>query len=338
MDTRIIIMILLLSCFIVPGTAQADNITYSDFELASDLTGVRVAIFNATVTEISSACKNATKAMYEWMNATVEFVDEDDVLDNGLYGYDIFVIPPGNLPEYSVKLGTDGKEKIRDYVTNGGSFVGISRGAHFACEVANVYSVVNNYGLNMFNGTGIGPVDGYLEQHMYEVNINKTLSGLDLSSMPDSMTLMGWESIRFVPDNNPPLNVIASYSTNDQPAMISYEYGQGTVFLSGIHPEFEEDADRDNTAYFDHHEDPETDWPLMLDVSDWQCDTSTWDNESINAITGSTTTETTTETTTNDTNTSPTTPAQIPMETLLLAGGVGVAVVIVVVVVMKLKK
>ncbi len=337
MDTRIIVMVLLLSSIILPVSVQADSDSHSDFQLADDLAGVRVAILNATVTEISTSCKNATKAMYEWMNATVEFVDEDDIIGNGLYGYDIFVIPPGNLPEYSVKLGSEGKEKIREYVRNGGSAVGISRGAHFACEVADVYGTDNSYGLNLFNGTGIGPVDGYLDQHMYVANINKTITGLDLSSLPDSMTMMGWESIRFVPENNPPLNIIATYSSNDQPAMISYEYGEGTVFLSGIHPEFEEDGDRDNTAYFDHHEDPETDWPLMLDVSTWQCDTSTWDNASINAITASTTPETTTSSTSTTTNDTGTTPAQLPMELILIAGGVAVVVVVVAVVIMKKK-
>ncbi|MFW9848832.1 MAG: BPL-N domain-containing protein [Candidatus Thorarchaeota archaeon] len=326
METQIVVVMLLVSSIILPGIPQV-NENHSNFELADDLSGVHVAIFNATVTDISSACKNATKAMYEWMNATVEFVDENDVLENRLYGYDIFVIPPGNLPEYSVKLGSDGKEKIREYIRNGGSFVGVSRGAHFACEIANVYSTVNNWGLNLFNGTGLGPVDGYLDPHMYVANINKTLSGFDFSSLPDSMTMMGWESIRFIPENNVPLNVIASYSTNNQPAMISYGYGQGTVFLSGIHPEFEEDADRDNTAYFDQNEDPETDWPLMLAVSGWQLETSTWDNASIDSITATTTGTATS--TTNDTDTTDTTLAQFPVEILAIAGGLGIVVILI---------
>ncbi|MHA2426170.1 MAG: BPL-N domain-containing protein, partial [Candidatus Thorarchaeota archaeon] len=184
MDTRFVIMILLLSSVFLPGTITASDSDQSRFELATDLSGVRVAIFNGSTTEISTSCKNATKAMYEWMNATVVYINEDGIANNEIYGFDILVFPPGDLGEYSVKLRSEGKAKIREYIRLGGSFVGISRGAHFACEIADVYNVENRYGLNLFNGTGLGPVDGWLEQHMYVANINKSLVGLDLSGNP----------------------------------------------------------------------------------------------------------------------------------------------------------
>ncbi|MFW9931987.1 MAG: BPL-N domain-containing protein [Candidatus Thorarchaeota archaeon] len=324
MNIRVIMIILLLFSLAVPGTSRAslDASKSVNYVLADDLSGVKVAIFNGSTTEISASCKNASEAMFEWMNATVEFITEDDISDNRLYFYDILVFPPGDLAEYSIKLGSSGKAKIREYITNGGSYIGISRGAHFACEVANVYGVQNEWGLNLFSGTGIGPVDGYLDQHMYEVDINKTIPGLDLSSIPDTLTMMGWESIRFAPDENPPLNVIATFPSNDQPGMISYQYGSGCVFLSGIHPEFEEDGDRDNTYYFDAHEDPETDWPLMNEISQWLVATSTWDNASI-PTTSSTTTTTATTSTNTTTNGQP-----MAIEPLLLAGGIGVVVIL----------
>ncbi len=328
MSFREILVILLLSSLLVPVTYQMSTSISSrnEYILADDLSGVKVAIFNGSATEISASCKNATQAMFEWMNATVEYITEDDIADNRLYHYDILIFPPGDLAEYSIKLKSDGKAKIREYVHNGGSFIGISRGAHFACEVADVYGVENEWGLNLFNGTGIGPVDGYIDQHMYTVDINKTIPGMDLSSIPDELTMMGWESIRFVPDDNPPLNVVASFQSNHQPGMISYQYGSGCVFLSGIHPEFEEDGDRDNTAYFDANEDPETDWPLMIGVSQWLVETSTWDNASIPTSDSTSTTTSTTSETTNTTET----PPPVAIDPILLAGGIGVVVVLII--------
>lgn len=336
MSFKLVITILLVSSLVIPGTCHVSSDVSGGaiYEIADDLSDVKVAIFDGSATEISASCKNATQAMFEWMNATVEYITEDDIDENRLYLYDILVIPPGDLTEYSIKLKAEGKAKIREYVRNGGSFIGISRGAHFACEVANVFGTTNEWGLNLFNGTGMGPVDGYIDQHMYEVDINKTISGLDLSGIPDSLTMMGWESIRFVPSDNAPLNIIATFPSNNQPGMISYQCGNGCVFLSGIHPEFEEDDDRDNTSYFDHHEDPETDWPLMVEVSQWLAATSTWDNASI-----PTTESSTTSTTLTTSNTTSTTGASQPsvMDPFLIAGGVG-AVVILIIVVIVLRK
>ncbi|MHA1479944.1 MAG: BPL-N domain-containing protein [Candidatus Thorarchaeota archaeon] len=328
MDKHVFIITLLLSSIFLPGSAQISSFTQSNEMVTSaDMSEVKVAIFNGSTTVISAACKNATASMFEWMGSAVDYIDEDDIMDNKLCNYDILVFPPGDLPEYSVKLRSEGKEKIREYLRNGGSFVGISRGAHFACEIADVYGIEAEYGLNLFNGTGYGPVGGFLEQNMYQANINKSQTAIDLSEIPDSLTMMGWETIMFLPENNVPLNVIASYETYGNPAMISYGYGQGTVFLSGIHPEFEEDDDRDNTSYFDHHTDPESDWPLMLKVSEWLVDTSTWDNASINAILSPDTSTTDTDTTnTNlDVSTLP-----MPIETIALIGGIGAVVVVIV--------
>ncbi len=332
MEKHVFIITLLLSSILLPGSTQISSLTQTNEMIPSaDLSTIRVAIFNGSTTEISYACKNASKSMFEWMGSTVDFIDEDDIMDNKLYNYDILVFPPGNLPEYSVKLRSEGKEKIREYLRNGGSYVGISRGAHFACEIADVYGIESEWGLNIFNGTGYGPVGGFLDPHMYQANINKSQTAIDLSEIPNSLMMMGWESIMFLPENNVPFNVIATYETYLHPAMISYEYGQGTVFLSGIHPEFQEDDDSDNTSYFDQNEDPESDWPLMEKVARWLVDTSTWNNASIDDIIHPETQTTSTNTTLGE----PSTP--LPIETIAVIGMVGAFIVAVAVVLLKRK-
>ncbi|MHA1962930.1 MAG: hypothetical protein ACW99U_22300 [Candidatus Thorarchaeota archaeon] len=56
--------------------------------------------------------------------------------------------------------------------------------------------------------------------------------------------------------------------------MIAFQYGRGTVFLSSPHPEYEEGSDRDGTDAFDFFEDPDSEWGLLLKVSQWLIEAS----------------------------------------------------------------
>ena len=59
--------------------------------------------------------------------------------------------------------------------------------------------------------------------------------------------------------------------------MIALEYEEGRVFLSGPHPEWEEDSDRDGQAWPDGFDDDGSEWNMMLAVSLWltESDSST---------------------------------------------------------------
>ena len=49
--------------------------------------------------------------------------------------------------------------------------------------------------------------------------------------------------------------------------MIAFEKANGTVFLSSIHPEFEENSNRDDTDLFDEFDDPDSEWELMFSIA-----------------------------------------------------------------------
>jgi hypothetical protein len=51
--------------------------------------------------------------------------------------------------------------------------------------------------------------------------------------------------------------------------MLAYEFGQGRVFLTGVHTEFEEGSDRDNVLWDNNMHDPESEWPLMSKAVRW---------------------------------------------------------------------
>jgi hypothetical protein len=51
--------------------------------------------------------------------------------------------------------------------------------------------------------------------------------------------------------------------------MIAFGHGNGRVFLTGAHPEFEEDSDRDGADFCDHLDDRGSDWDLMKKAARW---------------------------------------------------------------------
>ena len=62
---------------------------------------------------------------------------------------------------------------------------------------------------------------------------------------------------------------ICTYTDTGFAGMIAFEYGNGTVFLSSPHPEYEEGSMRDGTDFWDSIPDPDSEWDLMLKVCQW---------------------------------------------------------------------
>jgi hypothetical protein len=65
------------------------------------------------------------------------------------------------------------------------------------------------------------------------------------------------------------MDILATYAVNGKPAVVAYSAGKGRVFLSGVHPEFEEGSDRDGVTWDDDLFDPESEWPLMRKAVKW---------------------------------------------------------------------
>ena len=70
------------------------------------------------------------------------------------------------------------------------------------------------------------------------------------------------------------VHTIATYEYNGRAGMIACEYGNGTVFLSSPHPEYEEDGARDDPTAYDYLDDPDSEWALLFSVSKWLIEAS----------------------------------------------------------------
>ena len=135
--------------------------------------------------------------------------------------------------------------------------------------------------------------------------------------MPERMEVLFKTGRYILPNEGQELIYIANYTHSNLPAMVASHYGQGTIFISSPHFEYEENSDRDGTDYLDEHDDPDSEWPFMLRITQWLID-STPDVCNIT-----------------EWPIPITMPMNIPMDIVLIASGVGVVVIVLVAVSLK---
>jgi len=243
---------------------------------SGDLTGVSVLVMYTSNQAYGSAF--ALHNMFEWMNATAEYMNADSINNDTLSGYDILVAPGGSAATYSATLGTEGREAIRNFVSKGGSYFGICGGALLGCR----------YALGLFDGVMRQPVPGVESgTYMIQLAVNQSCLGPDLSDEPENITTLYWESAYLDPDDWTGIHPITTYLGGEYSPMVAFEYEDGSVFLSSPHPEYEENDDRDGTDAFDDLEDPDSEWGLMLKVARWLVDVSPSSSTETETTTGS---------------------------------------------------
>ncbi len=214
----------------------------------------------------------AAREMFQWMGYSVVSVDADYLNDAGLDSFRLLCVPGGDMYQYSQDISAKGKENIRDFLRNGGGYVGICGGSYFASE--RVYWQGNQLAmtpLGLFEGTARGPMDTivpYPDYAMCKVNICDT-SHVITQSEPDSAWMLYYWGPVLLPDPGANVAILAKYDGVNQPMMLAFDYGEGRVFLIGVHPEIEEDSDRDGVDVADELDDRGSDWELMRRAARW---------------------------------------------------------------------
>ena len=235
----------------------------------SDLSGIDIALYTGGTTSASS--RDALFEMFLWMNASVVILSAASIRAGVLRDYDLLVVPGGDASEYNDALGYSGLTEIRSFI-EGGAFFGVCAGAYFACDQILWEDSLIEYSLDLFDGRGTGAIDAIAEWPNYDmcvIDINRSSTAIDLSDEPDNHTVMYFGGPYFTMNDSSGIEVLARYRVNDNPAMIAFEYEAGRVFLSGPHPEWEEDSDRDGQAWPDGFDDLGSEWDMMLTISLW---------------------------------------------------------------------
>ncbi|MHA1949096.1 MAG: BPL-N domain-containing protein [Candidatus Thorarchaeota archaeon] len=254
-------VILAAILLVVVLTSIPYGVTQENPPNPTDLSGVNVAVYTD---EDALACSTlALRNMFQWMNATADFIDAEEIRNGSLDSYDLIAFPGGSALAYSYSLEPEGLDMVRDFVRTGGSYIGICGGALFGTNAV----------LGLFNGSYSSSVNG-TGMFLTEMNVNRGSTGPDLSNEPESYQTMYWGSAYFYSDDMSDVIPICTYPSNDRPGMIALTYGEGTVFLSSPHPEYEEGDGRDGISLYDQFDDPDSEWGLLLKVSKWLVDAS----------------------------------------------------------------
>jgi glutamine amidotransferase-like uncharacterized protein len=217
------------------------------------------------------ACVTAAKNMFESIGYTLFLLDADYVNNKDIQHIDGFYFPGGSAGPYVLDITSKGKEKIRSMIRAGSGYIGTCAGGMFAAEIQIWKGTRYTYGnLNIFTGNAIGPIPEIYDDPgigMCQVNLHKPHPITD--SHPDSMWIMYYTGPFFVPESAVNIDTIGTYEITGRLALAAFEYGKGRVFLTGPHPEWEEDDDRDSVSYFDNYDDHGSDWPLMQSATRW---------------------------------------------------------------------
>jgi len=230
-------------------------------------------------------CITASSNMFEWMGYSVELIKPGYINKHSLDNIKILCFPGGDMYEYSRKISSHGKEKIRNFLTHGGAYIGICGGAYFAGEKVHWRgSQLQMEPLGIFPGTAKGPVNEivpYPYYDMCEIEFINNTHAVTLESSSSAWMLYYWGPV-LIPDAGTDIQILAKYKKGKQEAAIAaFEYGEGRVFLIGAHPEFEEDDDRDGVTFKDtvlngysyigedKLNDLGSDWDLMERAADW---------------------------------------------------------------------
>lgn len=188
-----------------------------------------------------------------------EMIDAPDLLAGGWeQTCDALAFPGGADRPYAEKLDGRGNQLIRDYVEDGGRFLGVCAGAYYACRridfLGEDLSLKKDRELGFFPGTAVGSL-GELAAP-YRVHDLRCAAAVELGTPLGPATVLYWGGCRFQPDPNPlAAEVLARYTAlppGRDIAAVRTHVGRGRAVLVGVHAEIRgEDFDRHRHEYPD---------------------------------------------------------------------------------------
>ncbi len=215
----------------------------------------------------------ALEQFLDWKGVPYGEVNADTINNSDWASrYQAICFPGGYAYYYKLAIDSNGIRKIREFVSQGGGYLGICAGAYFASDsVVWEEDGMLDYPLDLFDGVAIGAIDSIAAWDNY------TMTQVDLNSNhpinqfePASEMILYYGGPYFRKHPNAQMDTVGKwYGFHDLPGIITCSYGQGRVLLMGPHPEIEEDSDRDSTTFADELDDDGSDWPFLWSAVDW---------------------------------------------------------------------
>lgn len=158
---------------------------------------------------------------------------------------ELVIFPGGRDIPYHQALKGEGNQQIKDFVQNGGKFLGICAGGYYGSatiefEQGGPLEVLANRELGFFPGIARGPIYG-LGKFCYQSEQGAQIAQLHLGTFSTTTAAYYNGGCAFMEtEKYPHISVIARYSDIEkQPAaIVKCQVGKGQAILSGVHPEY----------------------------------------------------------------------------------------------------
>lgn len=183
--------------------------------------------------------------LVSWLRITlnfqyhIEFTDATSIVHNNHLSNDdiiALVMPGGHSSCYEDKIGKLGADKIKNFIANGGIYLGICGGAYYACQSIHFEKKQVSHSLNLISATAKGPLPDLTCGHGYDKTVFATNS-VSLQYSDNSLCNMHYSGGCTFIVNDQSHEVLAKYETLNLPAAIRFTFGKGKVTLIGVHPE-----------------------------------------------------------------------------------------------------
>lgn len=181
----------------------------------------------------------------------------------------VLIVPGGESWQYLSELGEEGAANIKAFVNAGGGYLGICAGAFYATSHREGGYATGKYGIGLLEGTaydgtalGTAPfIEGMMD---FQMEPHPLVLGLEEQFR---IVMFGGPSFRFTESEaqKKGIRVMARFRGFLEPAMITFHYGSGPVFLTGPHFEIEEDR----TEWGNDFIDPDSEWPILERVMNY---------------------------------------------------------------------
>jgi glutamine amidotransferase-like uncharacterized protein len=205
-----------------------------------------------------------------------EVVDADGIKQGRLRPdrFAAVIVPGGKSWEYLKTLGNPGAERIREFVEQGGGYLGICAGGFYATSHREgpdpeggargpTETSVYEYGIGLLQATAVdgANISQYRSEFADGMRAFELLSpeGVPIHRIQSLMLEgSGWRVTEEVMRRQK-VKVLARFGQSHLPAILTFERGKGRAFVTGPHLEIEEQSFYWGIPY----RDPESEWPIV---------------------------------------------------------------------------
>jgi glutamine amidotransferase-like uncharacterized protein len=203
---------------------------------------IRIAIYEG-VGSVKEGVGHVEAGVKLIPGATIERLAAKDFATRDLSKYDVVVFSAGAASAQAKDIGDAGRKKVRQYVEQGGAYLGICAGAYLACaEFDWGLQLINAHTISDKWQRGEATVEMQLTPEGRKLfgNVEKPLKvryengpvigQLDREGMPRFRTLATYATE--IAENDSPVGIMTG-----SPAMAEAPFGKGRVIIFSPHPE-----------------------------------------------------------------------------------------------------